>query len=126
MNNTISSQTLPQAGKPKPISRGSLSIHTLSSPTIVTSALGIELSTGGAYDTPFTITSTGVLTDNYNTVACYGALNALELATVTNAGHVYSNRYAYNAQAMAPLCPWLPPVATGCGWQLKAELTTQA
>ena len=65
-----------------------MSTYTLSS----TAPGAITLTAGGAYGSPFTITSTGSI-NAPSAPETYGALTGVVLATVTNAGHVTSNRY---------------------------------
>src|ERR1700679_3184354 len=62
--------------------------HTLSS----ANTSGITLTASGADGTPFTITDTGSI-NNVSAGGSYGALTGTVLSTVTNAGHVTSNRY---------------------------------
>ncbi|HEY1412755.1 MAG TPA: Hint domain-containing protein, partial [Rhodopila sp.] len=68
--------------------------HTLSS--AITS--GITLTASGANGTPFTITSAGSINDS-SAAESYGALTGTVLSTVTNAGHVTSNRYGIYLRA---------------------------
>jgi hypothetical protein len=65
-----------------------MSTYTLSS----TAPAAITLASTGAYKSPFTITSTGAI-NAPGALESYGALTGVVLATVTNAGHVTSNRY---------------------------------
>jgi hypothetical protein len=65
-----------------------MSSYTLSSAV----SAGIVLTSGGAYKSPFTVTSTGSITDTASPEG-YGALTALVHGSATNDGYINGGRY---------------------------------